>query len=340
MSPTYAERMKMVQPSIIREFAKLSTKEDIISFAPGSPAHELFPIEELKTLIPALLDEDGQCALQYADTSGHQGLRQKIVEMMDAMGVTASLENVHILSGSQQGIDLSGRLYLDRGDGVVVERPTYLGALNSYRSYECEFTDVGLNEDGLDLDELAQVLRKSDKNKLIYIIPDYQNPTGRVWSLQNRKDFMSLVNEHELVVVEDAPYRDLRFEGGAIPPVKAFDTEGRVVYLGSFSKTLCPGFRISWACAEPEILEKIYLLKCCGDLQANSFAQAVIDRYLRTVDFDAHIADLAGLYRGRRDAMEGAMKAFFPEEAVYEVPHGGFFYWVSLPEGIDTLELM
>ena len=337
---TYAKRMEKVKPSIIREFARLTEKPDIISFAGGVPAAELFPTEELKEISVRVLEKSGRSALQYSDTAGNVKLREKIVTRMEAMGVKTTVDNIHIISGSQQGLDYAAKIFLDPGDVVVCEIPTYLGAINAFISFEAMFADVPMDDEGMIIEELERQLEETPNCKLIYVVPDFQNPTGKTWSLKRREALIEVANQYNLAVVEDHPYGALRYEGEPVPPIKAFDREGRVMFLGTFSKTFCPGFRIGWICADEDILAKFYMTKGSSDLQSNSLAQAELNEYLECYDLDERINEIKQVYKRRRDLMLQIMDEGFPPEAKYNRPEGGLFIWVELPEGTDATELM
>jgi 2-aminoadipate transaminase len=340
MTFRYATRMDQVGPSIIREFARLTASPEIISFAGGLPAPELFPIEQLKEVAVRTLDKVGRLALQYSDTAGSPALRDKIAGRMRAMGVPATAESINILSGSQQGIEFAAKIFLDPGDVVVCERPTYLGAINAFHSYQAQFADVGLDDEGMIIDELVQVLETTAGCKLVYVVPDFQNPTGRTWSLERRQRFIEVANRYDLIVVEDHPYGALRYEGLPLPPIKALDTEERVLFLGTFSKIFCPGFRIGWITASQEVLAKFAVTKGNADLQTNSLAQAELNEFLDTYDLEAHIGKLRDLYRHRRDLMLDIMGRDLPSAVRFTRPLGGLFTWVELPDPADATELL
>jgi 2-aminoadipate transaminase len=340
MSLKFAKRMEHVEPSIIREFARLINKPEIISFAGGAPASELFPIEELKDISNRTLENDGRASLHYSDTAGNVPLREKLVDRMKSMGVETTVDNIHIISGSQQGIDYGARIFLDPGDVVICELPTYVGAINAFKSYEAAFASIPMDDDGIIIEEFEKILETTPNCKLAYVIPDFQNPSGTVWSEERRKQFIKLINKYNLPVIEDHPYGALRYEGESIPPLKAFDTEENVLFLGTFSKILCPGLRVAWICASKNILGKYYMIKGSADLQTSSFDQAIVNEYLETHDLDMHIDKIKAVYRKRRDRMIGIMNNSFPKKVNYTRPAGGFFTWVELPEKIKSDDLM
>jgi 2-aminoadipate transaminase len=340
MNQLFASRAKKMQASEIREILKLTQQPDIISFAGGLPAPELFPIEQLKRVANRVLDEMGESALQYNPTEGYDPLREKIANRMSLTGTTLTKENILVTSGSQQGLDFSGKIFLDTNDVVLCESPSYLGAINAFKAYECKFHEIKTDEDGMDMADLEYALKVLDRVKIIYVIPDFQNPSGRTWSKKRREMLVELANKYDKIIIEDNPYGELRYDGEMIPSVKSMDTEGRVVYLGTFSKTFCPGLRIGWVAADDLVLNKYIMVKQGADLQTNSMSQRELSLFLDDYDFNEHIDKLIKLYRGRRDTMIHAMDIHFPKTVKYDVPSGGLFIWAETPVGTDTKELM
>ncbi len=336
----YASRMDGVGPSILREFARVTLRPGMISFAGGLPAAELFPVTELQAAAVQTLEKYGRSALQYNDTAGNPALRSKIAARMTAAGAPTEGDNILVLSGSQQGLEFAAKLFLDPGDVVICERPTYLGATAAFNSFQAGFADVAMDDDGMVMDELLAVLESNPRSRIIYVVPDFQNPTGKTWSLERRKALVEIANRYDLIVVEDSPYGALRFEGEHVPPIKAFDTEGRVLFLGTFSKIFCPGFRIGWLAASSEVIARFNILKGNADLHTNSLAQAELNEYLEMYDIEDHIARIRSLYRSRRDLMLGVMAEKFPKSVKYNRPAGGMFTWAELPQGVDTRILM
>ncbi|KXG73889.1 aminotransferase-like domain-containing protein [Thermotalea metallivorans] len=340
MAIQYAKRMERIKASEIRELLKLTTRPEIISFAGGLPAPELFPVEEMKKVTFKVLEDEGRQALQYSTTEGYLPLREKIAARMAKFGIQATAEDILITSGSQQGLDFSGKIFLNPGDVVICESPSYLGAINAFKAYECEFVEVPTDDHGMIMEELEKILEKTPQARMIYVIPDFQNPTGRTWPVERRKRLVELANKYDLPIIEDNPYGELRFEGEIPPSIKSFDTEGRVVYLGTFSKTFCPGLRIGWVAASHEILNKYILVKQGADLQSSSISQRELDAYLNMYDLDVHVEKIKDIYRKRRDLMINTMKETFPPEAKFTYPEGGLFTWVELPAHINARELM
>ncbi len=336
----FASRMNQLKASAIRELLALTAKPEIISFAGGLPAPELFPVEQMAQAAQAVMEENGQAALQYSSTEGYLPLRQQIVDRMAAKNnIHTTVDNIIVTSGSQQGLDFSGRIFLDKDDVVLIESPSYLGALNAFKANEPRFIEVPTDEGGMIMEELEKILEKEDKVKMIYVIPDFQNPSSRTWSLERRQKFMEIINRYEIPVIEDNPYGELRFEGEAQPALKSLDTKGLVVFLGTFSKILAPGYRLGWICAEGEILEKYNFIAQAASLQASTIGQMETSKFIEMFDLDAHVAKIVEVYGKRRDLMYNTMKEEFPEEVKFAKPTGGLFLWVELPEYMNAAEL-
>ena len=340
MAVRFADRMGKVEGSAIRELLKLTARPEVISFAGGMPAPELFPVEEMKKVSVAVLEEQGKVALQYTTTEGYLPLREKIAQRMNkTLNTNVKPDDILITSGSQQGLDFSGKTFLDKGDVVLCESPSYMGALNAMKAYEPEFIEIATDNDGMKMEELEKVLASNNKVKLIYVIPDFQNPSGRTWPLERRLKFMEIINKYEIPVVEDNPYGELRFDGETLPSLKSLDTKGLVIYLGTFSKIFCPGYRLGWTCAAPKILEKFNICKQGADLQASTIGQMEVNKFMEMYDLDAHVKKIKECYVKRRDVMLKTMEEEFPEGVEFTYPQGGLFTWVTLPEGIDAGEM-
>lgn len=336
MSIRLARRMSRVQPSAIRELLRYGADPSITSFAGGYPDPTLFPIEDLHRVFDQLLTGSGARALQYTTSNGLPELRQQVAERLTRSGTPTTAEDVLIIQGGQQGLDLTAKLVLDVGDTVVTEDPTFLGALIAFNPCEPTYAAVRMDEDGMDTDHLAEVLADTTRAKMIYTVPDFQNPTGVSLSLDRRRRLVELANQHDLLVVEDSPYRELRYDGQHLPTLKSMDTEGRVVHLGSFSKILAPGMRLGWAVASEEVVEKLGLLKLAADTQSSTLNMAATSAYLAGYDIDAHIADALPVYRRKRDLMLATMEQTFPASVTFTRPRGGLFVWVTFPDGFDA----
>lgn len=333
----FASRMDGIKGSAIRALLKLADQPDIISFAGGFPAPEFFPVKELEIVSKKVLEEDGLKALQYGPTDGLPALRKHISKLMEPQSLKADPAEILITAGSQQGLDFAGMLFIDKGDVVITESPSYLGALNAFKAYQPTFVEVEMDEEGMLMDKLEEALEANKgKVKFIYSIPDFQNPTGRTMTIERRKKLVELANRYDVYVVEDNPYGALRFEGEIHPAIKSFDTEGRVIYLGTMSKIFCPGLRLGWIYATPEVINKFNLIKQGVDLQCNSMAQRECAVFFDMYDIQAHIQKIIEVYRKRRDLMVNTMKECFPEGVSYTYPNGGLFLWVTLPEHLDS----
>lgn len=340
MEIKFARRTEQMNSSVVRETLKLTAKPDVISFAGGMPAPEVFPVRELQAAMNKVLETSGRVALQYGPTDGYLPLREKIAARHRKAGISCTADDILMISGSQQGLDLAGKLFLDPGDLVVCESPTYTAALSAFRAYECGFLPIDADDDGMIIEDLERKLAANPRAKVIYVIPTFQNPTGRTWSLERRKGLLKVAEKYALPILEDNPYGDLRYEGETIPPLKAMDTQGLVIYMGSFSKTLSPGIRLGWILAAPELLQKFNTAKQGADLQASTIMQMVVNTYLEDYDLDENIRKLNALYHKRRDLMLSLLEQEFPKGSSWTHPQGGLFIWVTVPEQIDTAKIM
>ena len=336
----FADRIERVRPSAIRELLRLGDDPSITSFGGGYPDPALFPVDELHAVYAELLTADRRGTLQYTASVGLPALRRLVAERMRREGVDCDLDDVLILQGAQQGLDLAGKLMINPGDVVVTENPTFLGALIAFHPYEPRYAPVRTDGSGLDVDALEEVLATTPDARFVYVIPDFQNPRGVTLSLPRRHRLIELANRYDVAVLEDTPYRELRFEGEQVPTLKSLDTEGRVIHLGSFSKTLAPGLRMGWAVARPDLLEKLGLLKLAADTQSSTLNMHAVARFLERFDIDAHVARVRAAYRAKRDVMLAAMEEHFPDGVTFTRPEGGLFTWVSFPEGFDSAAFM
>lgn len=341
MKYKYAERMSNLKASEIREILKVTQRPEVISFAGGLPAPELFPIEEIKAVNQLVLEESGSVALQYSTTEGYLPLREWIANRMNTrLGTAFEADQVLITHGSQQALDLAGKVFLDKGDVVLCESPTYLAAISAFRAYECEFVEVPTDDDGMVIEDLERILNTVKNVKVIYVIPEFQNPTGKTWSLKRRKRLAEAADRHQIIVIEDNPYGELRFEGESQPSVKSFDARGYVLCTGTFSKIFCPGYRIGWIAGEKEIIRKFVLAKQGTDLQCNTIAQMEIAKYLELYDIDEHIGKIRDVYRRRRDLAVQVMENEFPAGVTFTRPQGGLFAWVELPDEMNARDVL
>ena len=337
----YSQRVEGYGSDFIKEMFAAARNPDLISFAGGAPAPELYPVDAFRGASDQAFVDGGRNVLAYDGAEGLLPLREQIAaQRMRKMGVKTDAAAIHMLSGSQQGIDFAARLFIDEGDKVICEDPTYLGALNSFDFFKPTYVAVPVDEHGMRMDALQRTLDEHPEAKLLYTVPDFQNPTGISMSAERRARLVELAREHDIVVVEDSPYYEIRFEGKGLPAVKSFDTKGdSVVYLGSFSKSLSPGIRLGWVNASPELLEKYRVQKEASDFQASTLAQWQVTTFLRDNDLDAHIKQLQDVYRIRRNAALAAIDAHFPDFVRHTHPHGGFFIWLTLPDNVNATEL-
>ena len=340
MTVAYSTRMQGYGSDFIKEMFAAARNPDLISFAGGAPAPELYPLEAFRAASDKAFEEWGRTMLAYDGAEGILPLREIIAnERMANMGVNVRPEDIRILSGSQQGIDFAARLFIDEGDTIVCEYPTYLGALNSFGAFHPNYVSVPMDDNGMIMEELEKTLIANPQAKLIYTVPEFQNPTGITLAGDRRKRMVELAEEHDVIIIEDSPYYEIRFEGENIPAIKSFDTKGdRVIYLGSFSKTLCPGIRLGWACANFEILDRYRVMKEASDFQASTVTQYQVATFLRDNSLDELLNESRRVYKNRRDAALAAIREFFPDNVQYTIPLGGYFIWLTVP-GINSTEM-
>jgi 2-aminoadipate transaminase len=334
----FAERTQNMMSSIIRELLKLAMQPDIISFAGGMPASELFMVREFEEACHYVLTHDGVRALQYGITEGYPPLRQYLVEKMEEYDVPAEPDNILIINGSQQALDLIGKIFIDRGDLVLTEGPTYLGAIQAFRAYQVHFVTVPLDEDGIRTDKLEEMLKRHPV-KFIYVLPNFHNPAGVTMTLERRLQLVELAARYGVFIVEDDPYGELRFEGEDIPPLAVLHKEN-VLYLSTFSKTLAPGIRLGWIVAPCNIIAKLVQAKQGSDLHTSTFVQMVAHDICQRGILRHHTKEIRAVYKERRDAMLAAMEKHFPPGITWTRPQGGLFLWVQLPEHVDASEFL
>ncbi len=348
----YAQRNQRMGSSAIRELLKLTQQPDIISFAGGLPAPELFPVEAFRAAADRVLTQAGSKALQYSTTEGYLPLRRLIVEKMEKYGVYAKEDNVLITSGSQQALDLIGKLLINPGDVILVERPTYLGALQAWNAYQAEYVEVPIDDEGLQVGLLEEALRAGVK--FMYILPNFQNPGGVTLSLERRQELVEMADRYGVPIIEDDPYGELRYEGEHLPTLVQLDCEhlesracdghgyfrGNILYLSTFSKTLAPGLRLGWIVAPVEVLQKCVQAKQGMDLHSSIFDQMVAYEVAKDGFLEKHVRMLRQVYGARRDVMLAALTRYAPPGVRWTHPHGGLFLWVELPEEINAEDLL
>lgn len=343
----YAQRTQRMKGSAIRELLKFTEVPDVISFAGGLPAPEVFPIDEFKRACIKVLEENGAQSLQYSTTDGYLPLRDMIARHSKRYGIEVTADNIIITSGSQQALDLLGKIFINSGDRILVESPTYLGALQAWNAYGAEFIPVPFDEEGMITQELENRLRIGPK--FIYVLPNFQNPTGVTLSFERRLHLIELAEKYGVPIVEDDPYGQLRYEGENLPAVEVLDAQtrspagcysGNVIYLSTFSKTLAPGIRLAWVIATPEVIQKLVLAKQGADLHTAIFNQMVVYEVAHGGFLDEHVKTIRKVYKERRDTMLDTLSEHMPDEVSWTHPKGGLFLWVTLPECIDSTKLL
>ncbi|MEN8098082.1 MAG: PLP-dependent aminotransferase family protein [Chloroflexota bacterium] len=333
-STKLAGRTLKMKRSVIRELLKLTQNPEIISFAGGLPAPEVFPVREFKESSNFILEECPQQALQYSSTEGFLPLRKYLAEKVGAYGVPAVPENILLTNGSQQALDLIGKVFISPGDTVLTEAPTYLGALQAWNAYETRFVSIPLDDDGMQVDKLEAVLQK-EPVKFIYVLPNFQNPAGTTMPLERRIKLAEIAAKYDVFIVEDDPYGELRYEGEDVPPIISLHKEN-VIYLGTFSKTLAPGIRLGWIIAPEIIMDKLIQAKQGADLHTGTFVQMLAHDIASRGILKRHVKVIRAVYRERRDVMLQALEDYFPEGSSWTHPMGGLFLWARCPEGVDT----
>jgi 2-aminoadipate transaminase len=343
----YAQRTQRMKGSAIRELLKLTENPEVISFAGGMPAPDVFPVEEFKAACNTVLQDWSAEALQYGATEGYRPLREMIARHTERYGISVSADNILITSGSQQALDIIGKVFINPGDRILVEEPTYMGALQAWNAYGAEYVTVPMDDNGMITDDLEGALRSGVK--FIYVLPNFQNPTGVTLALERRKKLIEIADHYGVPIIEDDPYGQLRYEGENLPSIVNLDNEfrqngtkeyaGNVIYLSTFSKTLAPGIRLAWVIAPTQVIRKLVLAKQGADLHTATFNQIVAYEVARGGFLDRHIWLIRRVYSERRNIMLDAMEELFPPGVSWTKPKGGLFLWGMLPKGMDTTEL-
>lgn len=341
MNYKISNKFVSMKPSAIREIFKSLGKPGCISFAAGNPSPESFPVEDIKRIAADILTEEPITALQYGITEGYPKLRELVSQRLKRLyNIGTEDDDTIIVTGGQQGIELTCKVMCNEGDVVICENPSFIGALNAFRSLGAELKGVPLKDDGIDLEALEATLKANPRAKLLYVIPSFQNPAGITSTLENRKAVYELARKYDIVIIEDNPYGDLRFEGQNVPAYKSFDVDGRVVYCGSFSKILSSGMRVGTLTANKELVSKIVVAKQVEDVHTNVFFQMVCARYMQECDLEAHIEKIRALYRHKSSLMLKALDEYMPADVKFTRPQGGIFLWCSLPEGYELSEFV
>jgi 2-aminoadipate transaminase len=333
----FAKRMNNVKKSFIREILKVTDRPEVISFAGGLPNPKFFPKQEIIEVTNKVIELNGDKALQYSTTEGFGSLRKYIYNRCYKNIPNVSPDNILITNGSQQALDLVSKVFIDEGDAILIEKPGYLGAIQSISVFMPRIEQIELCEDGINLEQLEEFLNKY-KPKFFYCVPNYQNPTGITYTEENRKKMSEIISKTDTILIEDNPYGELCFDGKKGSLIKTYLGD-QAISLGSFSKIFTPGMRLGWVCASNEILDKIITCKQASDLHTNIFSQMILNQYLQDYNLDEHIQEIINAYRTQKECMVNAMKKYFPSEVKFTNPDGGMFLWLTLPEGMSALDL-
>lgn len=339
MTYKFSKRVPQGDTDAVGDILKVAGDPKVMSFAGGLPAPELFPVDKVKKAADKVLDEKGPAALQYGSSQGVPELRNVILKRLEVEGIHTDADHIMVATGSQQSIDLTGKMFLDEGDAVIVEDPTYLTAIDVFRSYGARFVGVEMDEDGMRMDSLEQALKDNPNAKMIYTVPTFQNPTGRTMTLDRRKKLVELADKYDVMILEDNPYGAIRWEGENLPSLKSMDKTDHVIYMGTMSKIFAPGLRLGWVVADPKLIKKYTMMKQSADLHTDSFAQYVCAEYFEENDINEHIKAITNLYHKREQLMVKAIDKYFPKGVTHSNPEGGMFLWVMVPGVEDSQKL-
>jgi len=336
----FSNKISTLKPSAIREILKIPNDPDLISFSAGNPAPDSFPVDAMKKIAANIFDTKAASALQYGISEGYTPLREITQKRIrEKYGVGNDGDDLIITSGGQQAIEMTAKIFLNEGDVVICEDPSFVGALNALRSYGAKLVGIPVDDEGMNIDILEEKLKTEKNVKLIYTIPTFQNPSGTTMSLERRKKLLELAEKYDVIILEDSPYFELRFRGEHIPPIKSLDKNGRVIFSGSYSKILAPGIRIGFACASKEIIAKLTVAKQVSDVHTNLFFQMLAAQYLSENDIEEHIEKICAMYRVKLDKMLECMEKKFTKKVTFTRPEGGLFVMCTMPEGFDGAEL-
>jgi 2-aminoadipate transaminase len=336
----YSSMMDFIQPLPIAQLLNREEDPGQISFANGFPDPATFPVEELRAAFDRAFSRYGANALQYAPPEGLPSLREKICGQLKESGIRCELENVLLTQGGSQALDLIASMFLDRGDTILCENPTYTGAMGPFDMRDVNYIGIDVDQEGMDIDQAERALAEHPEVKFIYVIPDFQNPTGATLSLSRRRRLLELAETYDMMIVEDSPYRELCFGEENLPSLKSMDRNGRVILLGTYSKILCPGLRLGWVVASKEIVSRMTALRIASDMQCSSINMYALDEYFEEADFAAHIRGLRRLYSEKKQCITDAMRRCFPKNVRYTDPQGGIFLWLTLPPQVDAARLL
>lgn len=337
-SKLYAKRALQLERSAIAALKdEAKAVPGILSLGEGVPAAELFPVDELSHVAAEVFKTEGREVLQYGDSLGGLGLRQHLSEIMTKYGISLGVDNIQVTSGSMQSLDMAARLFLEPGDIVLVEEPTFIDAKNCLTMTGATLAGIPCDAEGMDLDQLAKALKEDPSIKAVYVIPDYQNPTGLCWSDKRRREFMELVSQYNVIILEDNPYGEITYTGKYHKALAAYDTKGQVLFMGSLSKTLSPGLRIGWVAAQQAIISQLSLVKECSDIHSSLPDHALAAGFMNIYSYDGHVASMNKVYKERRDTLVKELQNNLPD-FTFTVPEGGFFLWLALPTGVNEYE--
>lgn len=338
MNYEFSNKVTGLQPSVIREILKFTSDPSVISFAAGNPAPDAFPVKEIAEITGKLLKENPISALQYSITEGYTPLRDRLKKELEADSCfNADIDDLIITSGAQQANELACKVFLNEGDTIICESPTFIGSLNSFKSYNVALRGVEMENDGMNIEKLEEAIKTSHNPRIIYIIPNFQNPTGLCTSLEKRKAVYALAKKYGVMILEDNPYGDTRFAGEEIPSIKTMDKDGLVIYSRTFSKTLAPGLRVGYVAAPKPVIQKMVVCKQVADVHTNIMAQIICDEYLKNYDMKAHLNDIRAIYRKKCGIMLDEIEKNFSKKITVTRPEGGLFIWATLPEGCDMM---
>lgn len=338
MKYNFSEKVSHLQASAIREILKFTSDPEVISFAAGNPAPEAFPVEDVKRISKDILEQDPILALQYSVTEGYTPLRDALKERMKSAGnFNPDTDELIITSGAQQSNELAAKVLCDEGDTIICEAPSFIGSLNAFKSYNVNLVGVELEDDGINIEKLEEAIKVNNNVRLIYLIPNFQNPTGLTMSRDKRKRVYELAKKYDIFILEDNPYGDIRFAGEDIQSIKSMDTDGRVIYSGTFSKVLAPGIRVGYCSAPKEIVSKIIVCKQVSDVHTNIWAQVLAERFLSTCDMEKHLSSIRKIYKHKCELMLSEIEKNFSSKIKCTKPEGGLFIWCTLPDDCDMM---
>lgn len=339
MEYTFSDRVSSLKPSAIREILKLSSQPGMIPFSAGNPAPEAFPVDDVREITAKIMSDEPVFALQYSVTEGYAPLKDTVMDYVKSRhNINTSKNGVIITAGAQQVMDLTTKSLCNEGDTIICEAPTFIGTLNSFRSYNTNLCGIPMESDGINIEKLETALKTEKNVRFIYVIPNFQNPSGITMSLEKRKAVYALAEQYGVMILEDDPYGELRFDGEYIPPIKSLDTQGIVIYVGSFSKVLSPGLRVGYAIAPEQILSKLTVCKQVSDVHTSILAQMIAYNFMKNCDFLGHIEKIRNIYKAKAELMMTLCDKHFDGKISYHKVKGGLFLWCDLPENANMLD--